>query len=204
MISRTRMAILASILVAVIAAAAPHDSVVSEVPECEVAIAWVDANLENLPRDYDEFSSFSRVYRKAIYAKLPSEAQLALWRDHIEAFVAEHDLTDRQLQMIAEVESQFEEFFRLGASDEVREAATLTRAVLGRDLAYEAFFDLGGLGEEANLAVQADGEACSCNLELDDCPNGYACTEDGDGCDVIDDNCGFMGFFDCDGECYSP
>lgn len=103
------------------------------------------------------------------------------------------------MDFVQEIEGQLEEFFSNPQLDDMRLLFSEAQQRLGREAAVLTFTNLGGLGTSV-----VPGEACSCNKEQDDCPNGYACAVDGDSCDEIENECGFLGFFDCDGECLSP
>jgi hypothetical protein len=47
------------------------------------AESWAAKNKDALPRDYDEFSSYSLTYRRAIFGELPADARAKLWAEQL-------------------------------------------------------------------------------------------------------------------------
>lgn len=192
------------ILIGAMAAVPLETGKAGDVSECVAAAAWLEENRDNLPTTYDEVSTFSPFYRKVILANLPTTTRVAMWHEHLSRFVESNELTAAQKDFVREVDYRLEWHLSEARTDEEHyEAAREARAVLGEELARQAFFVLGPTDENALV-----GEACSCHISNEqivaECPNGYACAVDGDSCDLIEDRCGFLGTQDCSGECLSP
>ena len=66
------------------------------------AQSWVEANLGDLPRDYEEISRFPMRYRRAIYAQLSAGDRSELWQRQFEIALQRDDLTEEQRGVILE------------------------------------------------------------------------------------------------------
>ena len=68
------------------------------------AAAWVEANIESLPKDYKSFSGYSLTYRKAIFHRLDEPSRAELWRSHFGSYRASHpNLTPEQNKVLDDV-----------------------------------------------------------------------------------------------------
>lgn len=188
-------ALVATLVVGVGFGFPPNVGATSE-PECVVAAAWVAENFETLPTDYDEFVTFPRVYRTAIYSVLSTDEKVALWEEHLHLFRAEHTLSTEQDRFLETVTSNLPTYIEAGPSAEVEALEAEARALLGGRLARAA---IATLGPVQNAVA---GEACSCSGQSDWCDSGYRCGSDSDGCDT-NGGCGTMLVYNCDGECLS-
>lgn len=73
------------------------------VDECQKIGAWIEENRDRLPQSYEEFSSYSADYRRAIFSALPSPVQSELWRTHLVRYQKlDPRLTDLQKGLIHE------------------------------------------------------------------------------------------------------
>lgn len=119
------------------------------VPECQLAIAWVNKHLNELPTTEAELSSFSLAYRKAIFAAVPIRIQERLWREHLTAFVADDSpLTPMQQSIVAEAIANLHTFFDPAAPIGIRRERAkkfMTNAIgqFPRDVRVAVFSRLG-------------------------------------------------------------
>lgn len=74
----------AVLLTATLGSAAPA----GEPPECVVAARWVAAHRAELPTTLGQISRYPILYRRAIYDVLPPATRQALWREHLQGFLA--------------------------------------------------------------------------------------------------------------------
>lgn len=119
-----------------------------------------------------------------------------MWRENIDLTLATVDLTSTQAEYLRGFSGRVEDLVGGGPTEQLTAEWEAAKGILGVEIAMQALVHLGG--------AASDGEACSCNKEIDDCPSGYSCATDGDGCDVIDNDCGLVKEDMCDGECLSP
>lgn len=199
----TRRVLLGGVLAAGAALIAATSLVASaRLTECEEAAAWAEANLDVLPKSYAEFSTYSLVYRKAIYKRLSLEEKTRLWDDHLAAFAELNVLTPEQHDMVTRLRSEVAHHLAVGPSDALAALEADARAVLGTPLARRAIAILGP--QQISPTTGVPSEACSCSQGSDWCNSAYDCGDDNDGCDDIDDECGTWWAHDCDGECLQP
>jgi hypothetical protein len=176
-----------------------HSNADATPAECEIAVAWAESNLESLPRTYLEFSAYeSVVWRKAIYSQLAGAERISLWEEHMSTVMADPGLSEEQRLFLADVRGRVGDLLVAGSDEDLVALGKRAKEVLGADIARWALSDLGAA--TASTAAAAS-EACSCSQQSDWCPSAYECGTDGDGCDVIRDDCGTLWQFDCDGEC---
>jgi hypothetical protein len=76
------------VLAAVMAMSSGPPTMDTVAPECEVAAAWVQENLDNLPSSFSEFAELPLAYRKAVYRVLDSETRADFWTEHFSSFLA--------------------------------------------------------------------------------------------------------------------
>ena len=120
------------------------------VPECKVAAAWVAKHARELPTTERELTSFSVVYRKAIFGALPIQVQERLWREHLTSFVRDDSpLNPLQQSIVAEAIANLHEFFDPEATstarkDRARQFMLRLSGSFPKDLQGMVFSRLGG------------------------------------------------------------
>lgn len=194
---------------------------------CEIAAEWVADNHGTLPKTLTAYSEFSELYRRAIYQLYSPETRIAFWREHLASFLQPGTvLTPEQQAVVRNAQSKLAIY--LDANKEKARAALeadglspeKVKLLFGIQLGKSIFVDLGtgrldgrapGLTIKSEESVQssaADFETegaehpyCSCSTQSDWCDPG-CCSDGGNDCLVVPDDCGTFLQYDCDGLCY--
>jgi hypothetical protein len=159
-----------------------------------VAQRWVDENLDQLPTTYEEFAGYPIRYRKMIYTKLPLDTRAAFWRVHLDAFMATHDLSLAQAELVQMARANISAYVQGNSPAQLDSIYTRAVGILGVELTKDAFLTLVPASSTDLLS-----EACSCSTVHDNCEGFYACGEDDDSCDAV--ACGIFHHDTCNGEC---
>lgn len=175
-------------------------AVVEAAPACVVAQRWVDDNIDNLPRSYDDVSQFDIAHRKAIFRALPSSDRIALWETHLDRFESLHtELFDDQRLFLGEMRSILPTAMSL-SKDEILVHAQRAKDILGFDLAKAAFVTLG-----TPVVVEPEYASLNPDCDCDDGGSGWCGINfDCDGGAICDPRlwgCGFFGVEACLGRC---
>lgn len=174
-------------------------------PECVLAEAWVEANLDALPTTLEAYRDYSIPYRNAIYSALGVEARVSLWREHLRA-VADEVTSPKQRRFLQTAPL---EFYLGGIASESEVAAFEEEAVaiLGKELTRSAFYSLGGPAPVQDGNNQLIDCSCRVGHDIADCSGGSRCYSHiwiFDLCRNVN-NCGFLDLFECTGVCiYNP
>ncbi|WP_211294796.1 bacteriocin fulvocin C-related protein [Streptomyces glaucescens] len=168
--------------------------------ERTAADAWVTANMDRLPRTYEEIIRHTVPYRKAIVKALSPEERTAIWlanidryrQDHPHATTAQRQVMDRASALAARV------FVSPGDHiEEMRRLSMRAKEELG---VQEAEAMAMRIGPADPPAIQARSADCSCSTQdCTCCAGGYYCLRGG--CTVIPSDCGLFWLFDCNGRC---
>lgn len=178
-------------------------------PECVVAAEWVEAHRASLPTTLAAFSEHRLAYRRAIYRALDVETRAALWREHIAA-VAEQ-VTQPEQRLFLERTIPAVDGYLSETAPESRLNAFFHEAVavLGEDLAREAFVRLGPAPQHTLEGGEAQRPDCSCSTQSEagvDCQEGSKCKSRVllviDVCRDLESGCGVFGEEECDGLCF--
>lgn len=195
------------------------------VKSCDRAQLWVEQNIDQLPREYQQIIELPLLHRKAVYHTLKTSERLDLWKTQWERALQRTDLSEPQRAVLLEAlqltESDLASLDARGGwrydralsarddfekrASQVFDRAEMRRlfAQIGPVAAQKVWIvDEFAVGSSGNLARTA--EACSCSSSSDYCPDGYGCGTDSDGCNTIPDECGTFWTYDCDGECGQP
>jgi len=166
----------------------------------EQARAWVKANFDVIPRDYDRFSTFDLTYRQAIHEALPPRDRARLWSEHLarhrnagQAMSAEQDrVLDRAVALAAD-ESTFAsgQGADHGMLEELRKAAI---AAFGLDTARSM---LANLGPDQVAACCR----CQCATNSDYCPSRCIYDDARNRCNNTEQGCGTFWSYPCNGCC---
>jgi hypothetical protein len=189
------------------------------------ARAWVAAQGRNLPRTYEEISTFPVNYRRAIYTALLPEEKSALWQQQLELHLSQDRWTQEQRDTLLEaIQLATPDTFAVVKDkqnwryrqmiQQIEQLESRARAVFGHDEAAAIFGVLGPVESEvtrqsdspsqrglitAPMATSTAGTACSCSDRSDYCNSAYNCTLGG--CNTIADECGTFWSYTCDGLC---
>ncbi|WP_457518765.1 bacteriocin fulvocin C-related protein [Streptomyces sp. TE33382] len=166
-------------------------------PTRSAAASWVEANLDRLPRTYQEIVRHTIPYRKAIIGALSPQERTRVWLSNIDHYRAsrphltagQHRIVDDATELVGRV------FISPGDhDDEIRRFGRRARQVLGTE---EAEALIGRIGPaEISPSPQA---LCSCATESSYCgPTNY-CRRGG--CTIVPTDCGDLYWFDCNGRC---
>lgn len=166
---------------------------------------WV-AQLDRLPRGYDEIVAQPLVRRRALFAALPQQAKQDLWVEHLDRFRrARAELSAEQSAVLSEAATLVPAM--IGApvtSDVSAKAEHLKRkaiAALGADTAYAALAVLGpaeptpATNSEAGVAQRSCG---MCSTVDDWCDGDLHC--ENISCEPTDFGCGTFWQYPCDGD----
>ncbi|RKT55699.1 bacteriocin fulvocin C-related protein [Saccharothrix australiensis] len=180
-------------------------------PTCGAAQAWVQANKERLPTDYDSIVEHSMVYRRAIFAALPAESKAQFWRNHLRQYrqdrpelsTGQHAVLDHALSLLDR-----EDLYAAPTpgADVSRELDSLKNAAVrefGRDEARSIVATLGPPEQVSPAAEPADEKKplCTCSIRDDWCTGGTSCRNTGQyECDA-QPGCGTLGAYTCTGQC---
>lgn len=226
---RRRSALLLLVLLAVFL---PAELVVLPVvtshPDSWEPGAWVRAHANELPQSVIDIKSFPPDFRKAIIRALPMDAQVQLWRGHLESYLQdEAGLTPVQQDLVQQVISICPRILLRRGEDRpwVRALEEEVLREFSREKAGEIFVSFGPrgtvrqLGEIAALQVtvagwlretfgaSADTEECGCSAFSDYCqePNpmepGMSQCQVSTTCYDSSWGCGFAWWYACDGWC---
>ena len=175
------------------------------------AEGWVAKNPGKLPHDYDEFSTYSLTYRKAIFRALPPQARSQLWVAQFQRYRSAHPgLTAAQRAVLdraeaiaadpnthgtAMTEAKHAKFQQLGSA---------ARDAFGAEEASVLFTSLGPAAPGAFGPRQpADDPNCTCSTTDDWCGAPNWCFYVKDQC-VFVGGCGSQWVYLCDGFCMTP
>lgn len=163
--------------------------------DCETVHAWVEANAERLPTQYNDFARYSMAYRRGIYSALPAEQQIALWKEHLRRYLESHrDLSAEQVKVLKQVLATFE------LNDNVLDEQTRTiEEAFGQEEARLIIATLGP--EEAPEDHSLAAPDCECNQIQDYCWWGW-CREVGNSCRRKSTGCGSGWNKVCNGVCF--
>jgi len=181
---------------------------------------------------YSVMATMPMLDRKVLFHGLSPEAKSALWAIHLETFSAEHDLSPEQQALVAHATALFSpeayavdhlspDWERLVGAP-LREFEAKAKALFPRDLAIEAFAQLGpsdGTGvvvpsSLSQLMSQAQGlkpglkpvplmpSDCTCSTLSDWCWAFTTCGIGGVTCyRSVDGGCGTGWQYDCNSKC---
>lgn len=197
------------------------------ISSCREAQLWVSQNEGRLPKDYATFTSLPPSHRKAAYRTFTSSERQQLWQAQwLRELRESEDSTEEQTEILLEALQLLsaETFGALDAKrgwryeqalEQLRSFEERALAAFGKEGARELFAQIGPVRLHRVVVLDASvapspfstqllAEACGCSSDSDFCPDGYGCGGDGDGCDTIRDECGFLWTYDCNGECLRP
>lgn len=162
--------------------------------------------------------------QKVMYNMLTKEEKYTLWKDKIENLIQNGQLNQSQLDLIFKFKSHLKvDFFDVTLNyDEkeifktvyIKDFLKEARKIFSDKVVYETFYSMSSFGKEtAKLSSSTDfsnsfdvtigtkpncycnkTSLWSCTLGMDECKY--------DGCQVLADGCGFLGFSECNGRCY--
>jgi hypothetical protein len=160
--------------------------------------AWVEANKNNLPTNYDDLIAYPLVYRKAIYRASPPAVQAQFWREQFQRYRAAH--TECSAEQAAVLDRALElTHTDLTAFTKADEQAMI--AAFGKDEARALFATLGP--EPTILSAKLADYSCECSNSSDKCSGGKKCNLGADGCTETG-GCGDFWSYPCNGMCHYP
>jgi hypothetical protein len=177
------------------------------------ADAWVAANLDKLPRDYDGFAPFDVTYRRAIYQVLPASDRGRLWAEHLKRRGAglsplsaeQASVLDRAMALAGDERN----FTAAGGQPQhasLEQLRTASIAAFGLDEARALLTTLGPepVGDAGTLACPACNCATASDWCLSTCCRGW-CGYSYKNCECsYNGGCGTFWSYDCNGHCGSP
>jgi hypothetical protein len=149
-------------VVAVTAATPPSEPALA----CGAAeAAWVQENLETLPRTLSGFSKHSLGYRKAIYRALPGDVKAQLWREQLAHFASAASLSGEQKALLGEVAASLTNFDDETVLNSLLDKyETRIRKSFSKDQIGEIFTNLGvGDPSVAGRPTAVNSGGCSCH-----------------------------------------
>jgi hypothetical protein len=190
---------------------ADTSKVASSIPadeSCGPGHAWVEANSDRLPAEYDEFVLYSMAYRRAIFSELTPEQKSRLWREHFDRYLASHPhLTAEQVEAIQQaiaLASPATYAAQAGGEEGAGEAFNQLKrdvvAAFGKDESRLLFATLGPV--ESRYADSNTMAVIWCNCSIYDDWCWGSCIKTSPSSCVIKPGCGFLGFSTCNGQCY--
>jgi len=197
-------------LTGIVTIAVPHlnsSNVPGDVPECVLAEQWVAANRDALPTTLDAFLEHTVVFRHVIFDALDGAARASLWREHL-ALVVEEVISPEQRAFIEMVSGEIDGYLMdIGPQSRIEALEEEARTVLGDALTRRAFYVLGPVADRNVVnAEKQEGPLCYCRVKKEgkDCGHdAYECSRSIFFPCVKVRDCGFFGWFTCDGLCRS-
>ncbi|MEV0495316.1 bacteriocin fulvocin C-related protein [Streptomyces atratus] len=167
------------------------------------ASAWVEANLENLPREYAEIVRHPISYRQAIFRVLSPREQADVWLEHLKRYRAGHpDLSAAQNQVVDEAAALLGRGLasRTSLNEELRRLEESAKIEFGQDEAAALLATLGPApGPVAAARPQALAADCVCSTVSQYCSWLYDCHTSS--CTRVG-GCGTLYQYTCNGICY--
>lgn len=176
------------------------------------AAGWVAKNPGKLPHDYDEFSSYSLTYRRAIFRALPAQVRSQLWVEQFRRYRAAHpELTAAQRAVLDRAEAiAADPSTHSTAMTEAKHATFQQFGAAAREAfdAPEAAALFANLGPATSAAFGPQRPAspesdCTCSTTDDWCGSPTWCFYVKDQCDFVG-GCGSQWVYLCDGFCMTP
>lgn len=129
--------------------------------------AWVARHAHDLPRTLPELSALPIPFRKAIVAAVEPDVRVALWRSHLESFLAPSaELTDAQRALVRDAMHALPAMFgtlergqRDDAEGSARALEDRMRTLITREQAGRIFGTLGPPEPPEGLPIPADALA---------------------------------------------
>ncbi|MEV1005514.1 bacteriocin fulvocin C-related protein [Nonomuraea sp. NPDC050202] len=165
----------------------------------------MQANKDQLPKMYPEFSKLSMPYRQAVYQELTASDKAHLWDEHFKAYLRTRpQLSSAQQQVVAEAQS-------LARDATVHDPAKVTTPELQARLSHLTSASIAEFGKDEAGAVFATlGPSelaapiiqCHCNTTFDFCGGGGKCYEPPTvDCRYVTAGCGPLWVTPCNGGC---
>ncbi|MEU5696752.1 bacteriocin fulvocin C-related protein [Actinosynnema sp. NPDC020468] len=159
---------------------------------------WVEANLDRLPRHYDQVAALPVDHRRAVFAKAGPELRTRWWLDHFARFRADRALTGAQAAVVDRAEAVAPRAFAGRKEAVAGELDALKADAIAAFGAHEARLLLATLGPVGQAALPRD---CDCSNYSDWCSGSTGCTNWPIGCVRQEDGCGTLYLWACDGVC---
>lgn len=167
-----------------------------------VADEWVNKNLHNLPRTFDDFVRFDVAHRRSIFGALPAEDRSRLRVTQLERYRRDHSMLStpqsRVLEDALRLAKQTALFDGELTENEHRQLEELRVAAIGAYGTEEGRNLFTMLGP-TDVTAQA---SCGCNCESDWCDHGCICCGDCNNCWCsCRIGCGTLLMYQCRGTC---
>lgn len=187
----------------------------NECHSCDSKInQWVEENIDEIAQfERDKISTFSHNYQKAILGAIPSDRKKELWTEKID-HILNLDLSMKELDYLKWYEGAFKEinYYEPTRSELAREMYNRTIEGMkkfgwNKDFVYQTFFLIGNVGLQKPIVQnlkqeeEEEGVACGCMYDIGCGIANGTCNEDVTCNSSSDDDCGFFGNSDCEGEC---
>lgn len=162
------------------------------------AAAWVEANMDRLPRTYAGIVRHPMAYRKAILRVLTPKERGQVWADHARWYRRTHpNLTQAQNKVVDDAIAV--------ASRGLDPRPDLDTELRGLEQSGKAAFgqqEAGALLATLGPAEPDDAQAsCNCSTESQWCSWLYDCGTQ-IRCTIVPNDCGTFNDYDCNGTCY--
>jgi hypothetical protein len=194
--------------VAVVGSLIGSGRTIAQAAEVDPVNRWLQVNINSLPQEYEEVVKFPIVYRKAIFRNSTLGTQSRLWVTHLNKYLAEHKVSEKQETLIREV-------IRFASNDrvfdpqarEVRHGATLnslrdqTFAEFDIEQVKVIFATLGPVDDARNTAKSNEALSFDCTCagnRLNDCASSCRCLGP---CTQNMSGCGWLWSEPCIGVC---
>lgn len=150
--------------------------------------------------------------QKLMYQMLSKNEQYQLWKDKIEKLVSDTNLNNQQIMLINDLKNHINInlFEKISNNDEkevfksiyVKDFLNKAKSLFTYEYVYVNFFTING--NISLFKIDDIKPVCSCNQSsIWSCAMGaYTCKET-DKCRKDSDGCGFLGFYECNGNCFN-
>jgi hypothetical protein len=150
--------------------------------------------------------------QKLMYQMLSKNEQYQLWKDKIEKLVSDTNLNNQQITLINDLKNHINInlFEKISNNDEkevfksiyVKDFLNKAKSLFTYEYVYVNFFTING--NISLFKIDDIKPVCSCNQSsIWSCAMGaYTCKET-DKCRKDSDGCGFLGFYECNGNCFN-
>lgn len=182
---------------------------------CEAMARWAaDYERETPAPTLDEFATFDRAHRVAIFNAVSPEVKASLFQEQLRRFSQRPDLTTSQRALITEALTLITpSLYRKdpAASQALRQFWSRAEVSftspdqrrpwldIGSNVAPLLASDTSGLGRFVPALAAMEDAACYCNVWVNDCGGVWNCLSTG--CQQFSSGCGTAGHDPCNGEC---
>ena len=146
-----------------------------------------------------------------MYQMLSKEEKHQIWADKIDVLISDSSLNSQQVSLLRDLKSHLNvTLFENKSNNDEREVfktiyakdfLNKAKSLFTYEYVYKNFFTING---NLSLSKSATKPVCSCNqTSMWSCAMGTSTCKETDKCRTDSDGCGFLGMFECNGNCFN-